>query len=229
MKRVELTVPLRLLEDVGILSERFFRHNESVEVLQSLSLRPQVAALFVRIRRTGPFKDPEAVQREARRITGRYHLERFEVLSADPRRGEYVAWIEWQMPSALRAAVSEGLTGIVPLEVARAGEGEARVALLASETALPRLREALNRVGAPYRVRAVRSAPAATWQPLADLTDRQRDLLALAYRLGYYESPARVSLDRVAGLVGISKAALSKHLRTAERKVLAGALGIRAR
>ena len=66
MKRVELTVPLRLLEDVGILSERFFRHNESVEVLQSLSLRPQVAALFVRIRRTGPVKDPEAVQREAR-------------------------------------------------------------------------------------------------------------------------------------------------------------------
>jgi len=225
MKRVELTVPLPLLEDLGVLSGRFFRHNASVEVLQSFSVRPQVAALFVRVRRAGPFKDPEAVRREARAIARRYRLERFEVLSADPGRGEYVAWIEWRMPAALRAAMSEGLTGVVPLEVARAGEGEARVALLASETALPRLREALDRVGAPYQVRAVRSAPTATWQPLANLTARQRDLLALAYRLGYYESPAKVSLGRIAGLVGISKAALSKHLRAAERKILEAAMG----
>jgi len=225
MKRVELTVPLPLLEDLGVLSGRFFRHNASVEVLQSFSVRPQVAALFVRVRRAGPFKDPEAVRREARAIARRYRLERFEVLSADPGRGEYVAWIEWRMPAALRTAMSEGLTGVVPLEVARAGEGEARVALLASETALPRLREALDRVGAPYQVRAVRSAPTATWQPLANLTARQRDLLALAYRLGYYESPAKVSLGRIAGLVGISKAALSKHLRAAERKILEAAMG----
>jgi len=225
MKRVELTVPLPLLEDLGVLSGRFFRHNASVEVLQSFSVRPQVAALFVRVRRAGPFKDPEVVGREARAIARRYRLERFEVLSADPGRGEYVAWIEWRMPAALRAAMSEGLTGVVPLEVARAGEGEARVALLASETALPRLREALDRVGAPYQVRAVRSAPTATWQPLANLTARQRDLLALAYRLGYYESPAKVSLGRIAGLVGISKAALSKHLRAAERKILEAAMG----
>jgi len=225
MKRVELTVPLPLLEDLGVLSGRFFRHNASVEVLQSFSVRPQVAALFVRVRRAGPFKDPEVVGREARAIARRYRLERFEVLSADPGRGEYVAWIEWRMPAALRTAMSEGLTGVVPLEVARAGEGEARVALLASETALPRLREALDRVGAPYQVRAVRSAPTATWQPLANLTARQRDLLALAYRLGYYESPAKVSLGRIAGLVGISKAALSKHLRAAERKILEAAMG----
>src|SRR2546422_10365422 len=87
MKRVELTVPLALLEDLGVLTERFFRHNESVEVLQTFSVRPQVAALFVRVRRRGPFKAPEVVRREAGRIAKRYRLERFEVLSADPRRG----------------------------------------------------------------------------------------------------------------------------------------------
>ncbi|TLZ55788.1 MAG: hypothetical protein E6K17_05050, partial [Methanobacteriota archaeon] len=106
-----------------------------------------------------------------------------------------------------------------------ASSGEAKVALLASETALPRLRDALDRVGAPYRVRAVRTAPAATWQPLAKLTARQRDLVQLAYRLGYYDSPARVGLNRIAGLVGISRAGLSKHLRVAERKVLDAAFG----
>ena len=225
MKRLEITVPLRLIEDLGILSEQFFRNNESVEVLQSFSVRPQVAGLFVRVRRRGPFKNPETVHREARSIQNRYHLERFEVLSADVRRGEYVAWILWRIPSAIRTALSEGLTGIVPLEIAKGTPDEARVALLASEAALPRLRDALDRLGAPYRVRAVRAAPATTWQPLEKLTARQRDLLQLAYRLGYYDSPAKVPLDRIAGLVGISRAGLSKHLRVAERKLLDAALG----
>ena len=226
MKRVELTVPLALLEDLGVLTERFFRHNESVEVLQTFSVRPQVAALFVRVRRRGPFKAPEVVRREAGRIAKRYRLERFEVLSADPRRGEYVAWIEYPLPAILREGATGGLAaGVVPVEIARAGPKEARAVLLASESALPQLRDMLDRFGAGYKVRAVRSAPAATWQPLADLTARQRDLLQLAYRLGYFDSPAKVPLDRIAGLVGITKAALSKHLRAAERKMLASALG----
>src|SRR2546422_909319 len=139
MRRVELTVPLALPEDLAILSARFFRHNPAVE------------------------------------------------------------------PS-------------------KAGPRAAKAVLLASEAALPRLREVLDGLGARYAVRSVLSAPATTLRPLAALTARQRDFLALAHRLGYYESPAKVSLERIAGLVGVSKQALSKHLRVAERKVLATAL-----
>jgi DNA-binding CsgD family transcriptional regulator len=224
MKRVELTLPLALLEDLGVLSERFFDHNESVEVLQTFSVRPDVAALFVRVRRAGPFKDSTTIRREARSIARRYRLARFEVLSADRGRGEYLAWIEWRVPPVLRTGIAD-LAGVVPLAIAKAGPGEGRAVLLASETALPRLRDVLRAMGAPYRVRSVRSAPAGAWQPLAGLTARQRDVLALAFRLGYYESPARVSLDRIAGRVGISRAGVSKHLRAAERKVLAAVIG----
>jgi len=225
MKRVEVTVPLRLLEDLGIVTARFFRHNESVEVLQSFILRSRVAALFVRIRRRGPFKGPETVRREARTLERRYRLERFEILSSDPRRGEYVAWMEWRIPAALGEAMADDLTGVAPLEIARAGRTKARLSLLASTAALPRLRVLLDRVGAPYTLRAVRSGPSTPWQPLAGLTARQRDLLALAYRLGYYESPATVSLDRIGDLVGVSRAALSKSLRAAERKMLTAVFG----
>jgi len=229
MKRVELTVPLPLLEDLGILSARFFRHNESVEVLQTFGVRPQVAALFVRVVRRGPFKSEDAIRRETRQISRRYRLERFEILSDDPERGEYVAWIEYRIPAILREGAAGDLAaGVIPVELARAGPREARAVLLASEAALPRLKEVLDGLGAPYRVMAVRAAPAATWRPLGDLTARQRDLLQLAYRLGYFDTPAKVPLERIAGLVGISKAALSKHLRTAERKLLSEALDTRA-
>src|SRR2546426_276953 len=63
------------------------------------------------------------------------------------------------------------------------------------------------------------------WQPLASLTQRQRDLRELAYHLGYYASPAKATLRQIAGLVGITRAAVSKHLRAAERKIFAAALG----
>jgi len=99
------------------------------------------------------------------------------------------------------------------------------VVLLASEKVLPALSRLLDDVEAPYRVRAMKSASLEAWQPLASLTQRQRDLLELAYHLGYYASPAKASLRQIAGLVGITRAAVSKHLRAAERKIFAAALG----
>jgi predicted DNA binding protein len=67
--------------------------------------------------------------------------------------------------------------------------------------------------------------PAERWDPWTTLTRRQRELLSLAFQLGYYESPAKVSLDRLGQLVGISRAAFSKHLRRAEKKVLETVVG----
>lgn len=220
MKRLELTVPLDLLDDLGILRERFFRHNRSVEVLQSFSVRPHVAALILRVRRHGPYKDEAAVAREARAIARRYRLKRFEVLSYGSGQGEYLAWVEWVVPEPMRRLLADESGGIVPLEVSQAGPSEARVVLLASETTLPRVRRFLDEFGVPYRVRAVRTVLPGGWEPLSDLTPRQRTLLELAFRLGYYESPAKVSLDQIGRVLGISRAGVSKHLRTAERKLL---------
>lgn len=223
MKRLELTVPLHLLDDLGILSGRFFRHNDRLEILQSFLVRPKVAAMFVRVRRRGPFKDLAAVAREAREIARRYRLKRFEVVSADPEGGEYVAWIEWRIPPSLMERLESGFSGVVPLEISRAGPKEVLLSLLASEEALPRVRALLADLGTPYRVKSVRPGASASL-PLAGLTARQRNLLGMAYRLGYYDSPARISLLRIATIVGISKAAVSKHLRAAERKILTALL-----
>lgn len=225
MKRLELTVPLALLDDLGILGARFFRHNRSVEVVQSFSVRSQAAALIVRVRRHGPFKDAATVGREARAIAKRYRVRRFEILSTDAARGEYLAWIDWDFPKVLREKVGRDWVGVVPLELSLTSTGDVRVVLLASEVALPKLRRLLKDLEAPHRVTAMRTASPGAWQPLAALTPRQRDLLQLAVRLGYYDSPAKVSLGRIAALVGISKAAVSKHLRAGERKVLVAATG----
>ncbi len=225
MKRLELTVPIALLDDLGILSARFFRNNRSVEVLQSFSVRPDLTALVVRVHRRGPFKDAATVRREAMSIARRYRVDRFDVLAMDEVRGQYIAWIEWDLPALLRGKLGEEWGGVVPLEVTHTSDMEARVVLLTTEDVLPRLRAFLDDVAAPYRVRSIRTAAAARWDPLAPLTRKQRDILELAFRMGYYASPARAGLAEIGSKVGISRAAVSKHLRAAERKVLTAALG----
>src|SRR5256886_17187966 len=105
MNRLDVVVPTRLLEDVGILTELFFRNNESVDILQSFAVRPQVLSLVVRVRRRGRFKDLERIRREARALVRRYRLARFELMSANRERGEYLAWIEWKIPAAVQEAL----------------------------------------------------------------------------------------------------------------------------
>jgi DNA-binding CsgD family transcriptional regulator len=225
MKRIELTVPIQLLEDLGILSARFFRHNDRLEILQSFLVRPTIAAMFIRVWRRGHFKDLREVEREARAIARRYRLKRFEILSANPDRGEYVAWIEWRVPPTLLERIESGLAGVVPVGLSRSGPQEVQISLLAANDAVPRVRELLTELDTPYRAMSVRSGASASAQPLAGLTPRQRKLLEMAYRLGYYESPARISLARMGTILGISKAAVSKHLRAAERKIMIAIVG----
>lgn len=54
----------------------------------------------------------------------------------------------------------------------------------------------------------------------AMLTDRQEKVIGLAYKLGYFEFPKRISLTQLARKVGVSKSTLSEILRTGEAKIL---------
>jgi DNA-binding CsgD family transcriptional regulator len=56
---------------------------------------------------------------------------------------------------------------------------------------------------------------------LTILTDRQREVLTAANQYGYYEYPRKVSSEKLADRVGISKPVLLQHLRKAERRIMA--------
>jgi predicted DNA binding protein len=55
---------------------------------------------------------------------------------------------------------------------------------------------------------------------LSILTDKQREIMAAAYRYGYYDIPTGISSERLAEKVNISKPTLLEHLRKAERRIL---------
>jgi hypothetical protein len=56
---------------------------------------------------------------------------------------------------------------------------------------------------------------------LTVLTDRQREVLTLANRYGYYEYPRGVSSEKLASRIGISKPVMLQHLRKAEKRIMA--------
>jgi hypothetical protein len=52
------------------------------------------------------------------------------------------------------------------------------------------------------------------------LTNRQDQVLSLAYQLGYFEFPKKINLSRLAAKLGVAKSTLSEILRTGEEKIL---------
>lgn len=52
------------------------------------------------------------------------------------------------------------------------------------------------------------------------LTERQEEVIGLAYQLGYFDFPKRISLTELADRMGVAKSTLSEILRTGEAKVL---------
>lgn len=69
------------------------------------------------------------------------------------------------------------------------------------------------------QVTSVKSIRTPTDQFLEKLTARQREVVEVAYRSGYFESPRSTSSDELADKFGFSTSAFHHHLRIAERKL----------
>jgi predicted DNA binding protein len=52
------------------------------------------------------------------------------------------------------------------------------------------------------------------------LTERQREVVRVAFYAGYYDQPRTADAETVAAELGIAQSTFSQHLRAAERKLL---------
>ncbi|WP_436907316.1 helix-turn-helix domain-containing protein [Halosimplex marinum] len=74
------------------------------------------------------------------------------------------------------------------------------------------------------RIDEISSTPAAPESTGGSLTDRQREAVAAADRLGYYETPRAATHADVAAELGCSPQTAGEHLRRAEAKLVDAAL-----
>ena len=119
----------------------------------------------------------------------------------------------------------------VPIADARAEDGVLLLTLHLPD--LDRLREAVaalddaaERVAVRYLIEGAADEPT-TDRTVVDrgrLTTRQREVLATAHRMGYFERPREANAEAVATELDIAPATFAGHLATAQRKLLDEAL-----
>lgn len=59
----------------------------------------------------------------------------------------------------------------------------------------------------------------------AELTRTQEKVLQMAYKMGYFDIPRRINLDRLARQLEVSKATLDVMIRRAQKKIIASHMG----
>ena len=84
------------------------------------------------------------------------------------------------------------------------------------------LRDALGEArarGFRYRILSVKEAEFAV-SPLDHLTKKQAEVLRVAYELGYYDVPRRITSEQLGRGLGLRAATVVEHLRKSEKRLL---------
>lgn len=155
----------------------------------------------------GP-SDPREIVEELR--ANRYIA---EVEAIVPPKGKILANLKVRECNACKA-LAESECFLTDATAAEGGGLEWRI-LAPRQSVVQALVRELRRRGIELEVVAVKPV-----KPGGVLTNRQEQVLSLAYKLGYFEFPKKVNLTQLAKKLGVAKSTLSEILRAGEFKIL---------
>jgi len=227
LRRLAIEFPVGALGRFGETTQ--FEKIKWMEVLHFLELNREVAVI-VRVE----FKEPgtkmeDLVHEDERRIS---HLELLQ------REKNGVCTYFMRMKTEQDSGSDHGKvvvkTGVLRTGVQRTGgylstpyeisEGKARATYLGDTKQMRRFLQSVDNLGVPYRVVSIEDARF-SWKTLLDrLTAKQRRILVLAYRLGYYDVPKKVGVEQLARTAHLAPSTLDVGLRRGERRLLASVL-----
>ena len=145
----------------------------------------------------------------------------FEVkLLEQEKTGAYIIFVKIRLtksPSSSFSFVRSQGTYFVSREVR---EGKVRLTFLGSSFQIRKILEEVQRRGRWYRIVSVTDAKFSLDSPLNVLTEKQREVLIAAYKLGYYNLPREITSEQLAKKLNIHKSALATHRRKAELGIL---------
>ncbi len=123
-------------------------------------------------------------------------------------------------PSLSSVLGSLGIAGgylFPPLEIR---EGKIRICFLGNSTQVTDFLEKITAFGIRFKVVLLTDANFSPDSPLNKLTEKQKEVLTTAFKLGYYDIPRRTNSENLAKELGIGGSTLGEHLRKAERSLL---------
>jgi predicted DNA binding protein len=223
-RHVTVELPSRRLIAAGVVPEVFFEHNESLEILHVYAFQPRERVVLARVVRSGPALSEDEIQSRRGSLRRRYRLRDFEILRIEDGGRAYLALLRQSNPGPLAAVLEELGAGATPTTPTTLRRNTTTISFIADEAAEKRIYALLDGVSPGWRLRRRRLERVGP-RGMTELTPRQREILNLAWNLGYFDVPARSDLARLARLTGLSRNTVSQHLRRALRRILRDHVG----
>jgi hypothetical protein len=94
------------------------------------------------------------------------------------------------------------------------------LSFLGSEQQVGEFVKKITALGIRHKVVLLTQANFSPDSPLSKLTEKQREVLIVAYKLGYYDIPRRINSEKLAKKLNIVGSTLGEHIRKAEQRIL---------
>jgi DNA-binding CsgD family transcriptional regulator len=211
-----LTIEMDMLELTKFEDNPMLRKLKSLEILQFLKESPEECAAIFRIE----FEDEDM---DIRHLLGNDDFVELQELDRE-KGGVRTYYIKTKPAFNLHEAGVRSARGYlsVPFEIK---DGKARITYLGSAKQLKAFLGRIEKLGVKYKIASASDAKFPRGSPITRLTEKQRQVLVTAYRLGYYDDPRRISTQELADRLKIGSSTLVEHRRRAERLVLAELIG----
>ena len=110
---------------------------------------------------------------------------------------------------------------INPFEIS---DRKIKLAFIGDQKQVRKIIAGVEERGLNYRVISLTDVNLSLKSPLASLTQRQREILISAFKLGYYDVPRKINSDMLANHFGLRSATVVEHLRKGERRLISAIL-----
>ncbi len=135
------------------------------------------------------------------------------------KEGTCIYFMKGKPPHSSPEANSKKLS-IYPFMPFSLRDGKVRVTLLGDNDQVKEALEFLEKAG-NFKVISLMDAKFLPSSPVTRLTEKQREAIILAFNLGYFDTPRKISSEQLANKLGLANSTLAVHLRRAERRLLA--------
>jgi predicted DNA binding protein len=183
---------------------------KSFEVLHILRFdSSETAAIF----RLEPKDNSLEVEELLKSLLQNLNVE-YQLLEQD--RGVCICFIKGKTVQS--SSGSPNRSGMYPMLPFAVRDGKVRVTLVGDDK---QVKEFLENRRDNYKVVSLTDAKFSLNSPISRLTEKQQEAISLAFRLGYFDTPRKISVDGLAEKLDLSSSTLAVHLRRAERRLLA--------
>ena len=196
---------LRILETL--------KHLKSIEVLQLLRFDSEEFAAILKVETKTSTANPEDL------LQGMFEVVKGKVQFLEREKERtYLYFVTGKMPpQSPEMDIKKIMYPFLPFSFR---DGKFRITLVGDSSQVKQLLDVFDGLGLKYRVVSLTDAKFSPISPVSRLTVKQQDAIVLAFRLGYFDTPRRVSVDVLAGKLGLASSTLAVHLRRAERRLL---------